>query len=402
MACTKQVSESDGVHKARRAVDCYYRGRTTMALRQPLAIALLTFGIAAQPPLAHAGKLRKVWEVDLKKSVQMKDGGPNLPIFALRFSPDGRKLAVIADMLGARGTETSRLLVLDWDHPVAGIKEFKVRFGAKNSEGGQLGLNFGWSPSGEIIYAAESVVNVGSGRTCEGQRVALFIRDDLAISRVGPFSPSSDPSHFAFFDAESQEHGRWEVPEGWIIDDVSTDRGLLSIWKTVNNRDPESLVVDPFARKVLQRWPGRPGQAKFADSGKAICRGGDVWAANRVPAVCWSVDTGQEIARTPRANGIEPIATAARATRVVVSDYRRQRKILSEDPYGKAFTGRVVWDFGTGKELVSWHPEDQTYGLAFLASPRLTTEPVRFTISPDGQYIAEGGSGIIRLYKVEP
>jgi hypothetical protein len=85
-----------------------------------------------------------------------------------------------------------------------------------------------------------------------------------------------------------------------------------------------------------------------------------------------------------------------------VSDYRRQRKILSEDPYGKAFTGRVVWDFGTGKELVSWHPEDQTYGLAFLASPRLTTEPVRFTISPDGQYIAEGGSGIIRLYKVEP
>lgn len=62
-----------------------------MVLRQWFAIALLTFGIAAQPPLAYAGKLRKVWEVDLKKSVQMKDGRPNLPIFALRFSSDGRK-----------------------------------------------------------------------------------------------------------------------------------------------------------------------------------------------------------------------------------------------------------------------------------------------------------------------
>ena len=60
---------------------------------------------------------------------------------------------------------------------------------------------------------------------------------------------------------------------------------------------------------------------------------------------------------------------------------------------------RVVFDFMTGRELGAWRPEIQPYDVGI--------EPVRkrllpFTISPDGQYVAEGGNGIIRLYKIEP
>jgi hypothetical protein len=61
---------------------------------------------------------------------------------------------------------------------------------------------------------------------------------------------------------------------------------------------------------------------------------------------------------------------------------------------------RVVWDFSTGAEIASWKPDTQTYSLPGLVHP--VKEPFAVAISPDGQYIAEGGNGILRLYKIEP
>jgi len=193
-----------------------------MALKQHAWAISLVLGTLVGDPLAYAGKLLKVWEVDLKRVVQRKDGNPDFPVFAFRFSPDGRKLAVIADMLGARGMETSRLLVLDLDHPATGIKEFKVRFGANDRESVRMTASFGWSPSGEIIHAAGSVVHVADGKTCEVPHVATFIKEGLAISGGGPLSPSDASSHFTFYDGECQEDGKWEVPESWLVEDVST------------------------------------------------------------------------------------------------------------------------------------------------------------------------------------
>jgi hypothetical protein len=100
------------------------------------------------------------------------------------------------------------------------------------------------------------------------------------------------------------------------------------------------------------------------------------------------------------ANGTEPIATAAHATRLVVSDYRR-RKPLFDYEYRTIFKGRVIWDFGTGKVLASWLPESETYPYVSSHGEQIT-EPFRFAISPDGHYVAEGGNGKLRLYKIEP
>jgi hypothetical protein len=52
---------------------------------------------------------------------------------------------------------------------------------------------------------------------------------------------------------------------------------------------------------------------------------------------------------------------------------------------------------------MSWRPrfQDVISGFAPLnAVPR--PEPYCFAISPDGEYIIEGGAGILTLYKIEP
>ena len=56
-----------------------------------------------------------------------------------------------------------------------------------------------------------------------------------------------------------------------------------------------------------------------------------------------------------------------------------------------------MWDFHFKKELVRWKPRTQQ---AF--SYASTTQPYRYDISPDGEYIVEGGAGTVSLYRIEP
>jgi WD40-like Beta Propeller Repeat len=364
------------------------------------AIPLVLSGLAAFLPSARAGALRKVREVDLTKAVHRSAADPGFPVFAIRFSPDGQKLAVIADVYGTQAARKSRLLILDIDHPVTSVGQFEVGWGILESESGRV-PNFGWAPSGEIIYALGRVIHLASGTSCELPSRTVFIGDDLALSAQPYPPPLYSSTRLTFFNQDCKEGESWEVPEGWLVSDVSTDRRLLSVLKeTTNPTETERLIVDPIGRKVLQRWHENIGGAwEFADKGKAVCQGGNVLQRDRAPARCRDVDTGREIGETLR-NGIEPIAAASGATRAVVSDYQRM-KVPFDYEYRATFKGRFVWDFGTGKELASWMPESETYQNVFTQAKQVT-EPFRFAISPDGQYIAEGGNGIVRLYKIEP
>ena len=352
------------------------------------------------PRFANAGKLTRVWEIDLRQAVKAKNGMAEFPVFALRFSPDGHKLAVIADVYNTDGGRKSRLLVGRVDHPPTNFKEFEVEFGILDN--GRLGaLNFGWAPSGEIVYAVGKVAHLAEGTTCDLPNQSVFVSDDVAMSTRGvPPSGNITGTQIKFYDGSCKERGQWDVPESWLVSDVSTDRGMLSVLREISIGRAEDLIVDPMARKVVQRWNGsRAGGWQFADSGRAMCQGGAGFNPERTPTLCRNVDTGKEIGETLK-TGAEPIETAAHSLRVVVTDYQRTKIPFSYE-YHSEFKGRYVWDFRTGQELASWHPESQTYPSVF--SPAKTiTEPYCFTMSPDGQFVAEGGNGIIRLYKIEP
>ena len=362
------------------------------------AIGLVLAAFLGQSHIAHSGGLRQVWEVDLRKVVHADNGLPEFPVFALRFSPDGRKLAVIADIYATPGGRKSRLLVVDVDHPSGRMPQFEIEFGVMENEPGWLALNFGWTPSGDIIYAAGKVIHLENEATCELPDQSVFINDNLALkARAVPSSGLLLSTHVTFYSRNCKEQSSWDVPEVWLVKDVSTDRNLLSVARDISPGKVERLIVDPLARKVLQRWPENLAW-EFADGGKAICGGGN--ALGPLPrAVCRNVDTG-EVIRAMQTNGTEPIATAAHGTRLVVSDYRRRKPVFDYE-YRTVFKGRVVWDLGSGKVLASWLPESETYPYVSSHGKQIT-EPFRFAMSPDGQYVAEGGGGKLTIYRIEP
>ncbi|HXP86789.1 MAG TPA: hypothetical protein VN841_18805 [Bryobacteraceae bacterium] len=67
---------------------------------------------------------------------------------------------------------------------------------------------------------------------------------------------------------------------------------------------------------------------------------------------------------------------------------------LTDDP--KPVDRRLVWDVGTAREIAAWKPFKQPY------SPAVTVHPYRnCALSSDGQFVAEGGDGVVRLYRLD-
>jgi hypothetical protein len=272
-------------------------------------------------------------------------------------------------------------IVIQAQNPRAAVKQFEF----------STLSHFGWSPDGQMIVSGIGVIHLADGKTCslpEGTFNPVFISNDRLIAAF------PEQKGLRFYDSNCQKQEWWEVPEEWTILDVSADRGLLSVGAGVLSLpiSLEALIVDPFSRMVIHRAVGNGGffGGKFADSGKAICQ----------LKSCWDVDTLKKIGEAPTVNQARSPDTAAHASRVLIEDGADER-IAPFFPREWVLKRKVVWDFLSGKELVSWHPKSLTYDSCFLDATRLR-KPYPSAISPDGNYIAEGGKGFVRLYRIEP
>jgi len=91
------------------------------------------------------------------------------------------------------------------------------------------------------------------------------------------------------------------------------------------------------------------------------------------------------------------VRMAIHGSRLVISDYSRKFNLIDGVWALGSLRKRVVWDFRSKKDLVRWKPGTQQ-ALSYAS----TTQPYRYDISPDGQYIIEGGAGTLSLYRIEP
>jgi hypothetical protein len=399
------------------------------------SVALMVLLLVGRP--SHAGSLREIWELDLRKIVRgmPSPNAASFPVQLLKFSPDGRQLAVAVAWDLSLKVFKSQLLVIQTRHPNEAAKQFEIGAGIGN-EGLPSATLFGWSSDGKIVFAVGKVIHLQNGATCEPRAAASpywpsALLGDGRLIQGGPDAPdqhavkawidgmretlknsgnrppSSFPpappevkSHFKFFDSECQLQGEWEVPEAWQIHDVSIERGLIAMTRKLGFDTNEYLMVDPITRKVIRRWFNNSGPyGQLADGGKAICGGGDVEEKGKAPLICWDVDTGDKIGQSPTINGGDPMVTAAHSSRIVASSNRRVRRPFFSDNVGTVVDRQAVWDFRKGTELVSWRPKSQSY--MDINNERVAA-PFQVAISPDGEYIAEGGNGIVRLYKIEP
>jgi hypothetical protein len=379
-------------------------------MRRILSIVLLMTGLDAS---ARSGSLRKVWELDLGAQIKgpLASEGIQPGILAVRFSPDGKRIAVAGNPYRFGQPAMSRLIVVQVSSPRENIQRFGIEF-ASDSEffgpGGPPAV--AWSPAEDFILAGRSIVGLRDGASCgipNSSGWGFLGPNRIVAGVLLGIDHGVARSRIEFFDSECKSGGEWdpEYPD-WGITDVSPERGFVSMGHRNGLRPDaprEIEILDPIARKVIQSWPAAQSgyESRFADNGHVLCvgdGGADLYENRKVPPRCMDVDTGEKIAEARGIVGGAPFAAAEHGSRVVASDHSSTFNLRFRE-YDTALKRRVVWDFRKNTEIASWKPEMQTYS---LLGGKPAKEPFVFAISPDGEYVAEGGNGILRLYKIDP
>jgi hypothetical protein len=349
-------------------------------------------------PLAFGG-MEKVWEVRLGDLVKEPAGwaeDERHPIAALAFSPDGKRLAVAVPHLRVPGVGAAgaHVLILDPASPKDPMRQFDLH---------SCPEPLSWSPSGEAILICGMIVRITDGKSCD-TLPPRWRSVDFAVS------PSSvlwiDSTHVlsgdAVLDAECVQTGTWApagkakfVPGKWGIADIAAEKSWVLVWHTVGVRPNESTeygIAD-----------GRSGQWIRESSSKHASFGAGIFVPDRSAwcapdgkrSRCWNVSDGKEIRLVRDIAGYQFTEAAASAPRAIADRWVSPGFLCWECPM--KLDRRAVWDFSTRTVVSSWKPNAQAWD-----SIHRVGEPDRCAISPDGQFVAEGGDGVVRLDRLTP
>lgn len=347
-------------------------------------LSLLLFS-ATWSAHAQAGGQEKVWELDLKKALKGElPANPSFKVKSLSFSPDAQQIVVVLQ---------DRAVLIQGQNPKTVLAKFEI----DNND------SFGWSADSQIIYSGKHIVRLTDRKACDLPKDTLFphfVGKDSLVAMSPPSVPFTVargsftfPGYrtLGFYDADCKQRDSWDVEESWGITDASPERELLSVAEISGSF--RVLIVEPLTRQVLHRGLRQDTpNGWLADSGSAICVGN----------TCWNVDTSKKIWQSPVSGSASSSGhVAAHASRVVLDDTRE-----SVIPFSSAFTElrarRRVWDFSSNKEVASWPLKFLTYWASFdLDGFNRDRRPIPCAISPNGEYIVEGGDGRIWLYKIQ-
>jgi hypothetical protein len=368
-------------------------------------LAILTVAMVAD--VAAAGTLRKVWEFQTDVIPGAGTPGAPLGIFALGFSRDGKQIGAV---VGQSNWQES-ILVADSQAPNTQFVKVDVRPQL------WMGNRIEWSLSGRQVIWGRRIVQVPSGADCLLPDTAGAYRFSGSAQVVGVQLKAAG---FAFFDLDCHSTGVLEMPGQQSVGawDVSAERGLLFVTlNTISHytvTEVSRVVIDVNSKKAVRQLPTwrRSTESSvmplifvnptFADWGKAFCwMRGSEW--HRVVG-CSTVDQGQTLAATKGWNDPD-VRTAIGSLRAVISDYVKKLDLIDLFWYRGSLRKRVVWDFQSRKEILHWKPKTQKVVIqaSSAVAPTLPqTTPYQFEISPDGEYILEGGAGVVSLYRIVP
>ncbi len=351
--------------------------------------------------------LNKVWEFKVASALRNNSaGGSNerLGIFALSFSPDAHRLAAAV----GRSLSDESLLIIDTNKPRE--DSHMVDFNSKGSEH-VVSTELSWSASGQQILLGRKKIQLSNQSTCTFPEKALlppfvFAKGALIAARQSPlvFSESGTlldgqykPMRLSEFDLDCRLTGEVDLSsDAWSIYDASSERGILLLyWQ--QQRAKSSIewalsLLDVVTGTVLRKFPLLE-RAKFADSGKIVCGvAGEEWHR---AVECVDADNGTELAITKGWRN-PYIDTARSARRAILSDFNRKfdwSDLVWRE--GGSLRKRIIWDFGTGQVLATLRAKfpKVPYGASHEFG-------YQYAISPDGKYVAEGGEGMVTLYRI--
>ena len=378
----------------------------------PVPALLWALGLAGQ--LSGASKLTLKGEIDASN---LTGESPNLTppeqVWGLAFSPDETQLAI---GLGSHATSeprirTGHVVIVSAAQPEKVLHRFEIR----GSAGFAIPGDLVWAPSGQrlAVYTVEGtkVFSLDGEQICgfhESVTLAGFLTGDRIVGYNRP------DTTFVVHPPNCSVEDSWRTPDRFAFALATCpEAGLVAVgWSSKPQADSAGVEVVRYPghdriRQLAGSFGALGHNILFADSCRLVCAGQrqDKGFANH--AICWEISTGEVAAeaRSVTFGDIRDSFEAAGEEWVASTVYNvgchegRFWNFIDEAGCWERYKRLVVWSVRSGREVLSLDPPEQPIWMMRGDGKRIT-EPPAFTISASHAFLAEGGSGRVRVYGI--
>jgi WD40 repeat protein len=370
---------------------------STLPTRAAILTALMP-GIL-MPLVVFAGSSpQKVWDVGLSEKLIEPLGWSapkGHPIIELVFSPDGSKIAVTMDDHFQAGIWKTHLLIVDVKTPQTPVRQFDLE---------TCGNDIAWSPDGGALLVCGRIVRLGDGSSCDLNPVRNAAYHGVLISHS--FWLTADRVilfNRIIADLSCQAVDKWEIAWDWYVADTIPEQGWMLLRELVtrtgaNGRTapvPDYAIADRDSRQLtsgllVQVFAGS-GKMVVAPGAAAVCS--LLVPASRSVLHCWNLPGGEVIPIAPNLTDYRVTQASRSSPRVIAERWGSHWwELFDEIGY---MASRIVLELPSGRKVASLNPRPQHEG-SLLYDARY----FKCALSPDGDFLAEGGDGSVTLYRL--
>jgi hypothetical protein len=363
---------------------------------------------AFMPMLALAASpLSQVREVSLAANF-MEPAGWNVarghPIIDLAFSPDGTTLAATMDNHFQDGASRTHLFIVDVGNPQAAVRRFDVD---------TCGQPLAFAPEGASIIVCGRVLRLRDGSSC---RPLLANQHEQAVAKVLGTAGYWLDAHRVILpdrtvtDLACRPIDKWTIDGEWSVAGTLPSKSLILLSQsnrtTLDGRlsgTANYAIADIGARKMTSRlllqdvW--KDFRTILADGPGAVCS--ELIASDQsIKRVhrCWNLPGGEDLPLTAELADYRITSSSSSSPRVVAERWGAHfvERVLPNEGSGEILS-LIVVDLRSGRQIVTMKPRLQHGNVSPLGP---VDQYFRDALSPNGDLLAEGGDGILRLYRL--
>lgn len=391
--------------------------------------------------IVEAGNRRKLWELNLSKLVgeEQSAGFQPEPVWAMGFSLDETKLAIgfgerLDPTVSSSAKTKGHLIVISIDHPKTLVHRFEIDSSrllmAENA--------IAWSSSGNSVAIRDSIPPIlrltgespcgfppdfQFGGFLSGDRAILYHRGE---SNWRNKPESREKTEIRVYRPDCSVADSWQLDDDAIVLDTcqASDLVALESFPGAFPHPPQSRIDAHIAilaypsRDAGQRWTldfrWLSGGERFARQCQVLCTGaepaGRAAKSGEGDAACWDIQKGAKVSENTGvqlSNIVGPTGIAGSGgDLLLLNDYKITSlegglwQFFDLQTSWSHLKRRVLWNVSTGQEVVSWRPPTQQIEYHLLKEHVIKSLPFAASLSPTGKFLAEGGSGIVRLYSI--